>query len=475
MKKILAVLLAVMMICAVVPFAASAEPAGTETATITIGSLTDVEAGDTVEITVSSDAAICGAQFTFDLGGLEFVSFVYGDNLEADGVDAEAGKVIIADIDDGFSSGVITATVPEDAEAEAVYTVSATGTFCNYDESIIDVTIVDGTVTVKAAEPAEPVLDEGITCTGSIQIGDSLGVVLTVGGTYADYDSYDITITRNVCNASYNFEEKIDTLDADDAYSETYNYMYVYSGLALYEMNIPMTVVINAYNDDVKVAFSQTFEFNPTVLLTNLYNSRLSKPSKYATTLYVVTDLLNLGTEAAKYFTNDKTKSCDLSGVAYANDGFSQTYASADVTADSLNTTSTSESLDGKTTLSALGAVTTAPSIAYTISGISDYTLSDLTIEVSYYSNYLGKTITQEECAENLLTNNKKTKYFFSFTGCCLYDGNKTLTCTVKNGETVLATSTYSVETVVAANIGTAIYQAIAKFGASARAYFGTT
>ena len=67
-----------------------------------------------------------------------------------------------------------------------------------------------------------------------------------------------------------------------------------------------------------------------------------------------------------------------------------------------------------------------------------------------------------------------KGSYYYNFATLPLYASNAVVTITVKDGDTVLGTQTYSVEQAVSeATADTAdFYNCVAKFGASARTYF---
>lgn len=502
-KKSLALLLALAvcvsaMVCGVVVSA--------ETPTPTITLVADKAApvpGDTVQITaqVANFSAVFGADVEITLpAGLA----VTEDKTVAIGADdeiyynAEKNTLTYVGVGSGLemADGVVTAynpvgvnadgklfaftfVVPQDATPDTKYAFEFSATdpqyksvrYCDANETEI-VPTTTGITVVVGSKVVKPVLDENISLTRYVAINTSLGVSYFVkNAELAAYDHYEVVVNPTVYDANYNETAGTETvLSAFTAAGKTQKYA-TYTGIAMIGLGLKIEAYVKCY--DAKgnfVAHSATVVDTPAALLKTIYGT--GSNAKLAA---IVTDMLNMGAEAQRYFGGLKSGS-DLNKATLVNDG----WVESTTTLDALNTVNETKREDPSFTNTFMASVGlgNAPAVAYLIQDTtSSLDLSKLTMEVSYDSLYpTAATISATVNGEDWTRAGKWISY--SFNDTYLFDGNKTVTATIYYDGVKVITNTYSVESYINANQSSAstgnLLVAIAKFGKSARAYFGT-
>lgn len=477
-KKSLACLLAAIL-C--VSLFVAAVPASAEALNYSTNNVV-AKAGETVEIdfTVANFSNVIGAMIKFYLPeAIASVDAVLVNDAEIAEYDDETGagyyQVGTADgvqyikfmslfgeqFDelasvDGLTFN-ITATVAEDA-AEGAYNYAAPVFSITEDgETLADVTGAFGTFEVKNG----PTVDDKIVTTGMIVVSDTIGISYVITGVDA-YEDFDLVVTKNAYSTvDYNVTtSEVVVNKANMTYYKGAYYATVY-GFALTDLCLGVESVITA-GDVVSAGYDTTVK----ALAEELYASTTAVDTKT-----VLTDLLNMGAEAMAYFAG-RFPSSALAAVAeeaYPNYGFDQTYATAEVPELTLGAGQTSNT---GATISAMGTILQSPAFAYVIK--PDATAADLNVEISFYDAYKKEEVKSTATAADMQL--YKGSYYYNFSTLPLYASNAVAEITVKDGDTVLGTHTYTVEQFASENITSetmgAILTSIAKFGASARAYF---
>lgn len=337
------------------------------------------------------------------------------------------------------------------------------------NEEFINMTIANGKVTVSAAGP---VLDENIDLSGSyasISAEINLVIVLNKATITADYAEYELEIVRNTFNNQYMYQKLTDELtEADTSYGT--RYYYVYAGIGMYEMNLPITVTAKALDAEGNVVAYNTVEFNIVDMLKTVYNNASTSATMKAT----IVDLLYLGTEAQKYFGKDGT---DLAAVAFPTDGF-DVESTTEFNPDELSTV---ESVDPEEAYADADCslnlnIAKNPGVYYIISGIADLDASKVTVEATYTNGLNGEEVTDVKSITDPSIPSFAGKYYYVFNQIAFYDLDKTVKMTVKyNGKPVLTTE-FAVETYISKNYPNEtqgdLLVAMAKFSKSARINF---
>lgn len=479
MKKILSIALALalcltaMMGCFVVSAAANTLAVGT--ADITVG---DATADVVVDITSEGVWAI-----RFDVKSDVALTAVAIDDANFN-AELEGTKVLVQSVANDYANNItaakITLTFATADLAAGSYAVAIENIDAgNYAEAAVAFDTTAGAIDVAEAvvEPAEPELDAGISISASASITESLGAAYFVKvAELAKYDHYELVITQQRYNGDYNeYSAEPEVIAGADltAAGSTQKY-YRFTGVAMYELGLNIKVQVKCYDaDNNYVAYSNEFNQSIADILKALYKS-----TSKTTTKYLVTDLLNVGAEAQAYFAAKKPSS-DLATATAVNDGWDQTYATAEVGAlNTVNSTVYADNAPISNALTTNVSLTSSPAVAYLFNktGID---AANLRMELTYHSNYFNKgsdvtaTVVGDDwdVAGNF--------YRYDFTKTCLYDANKTVTAKIYYNDELVLTNEYSVETYASKTASTSsaynLMNAIVKFGASSRAYFGTT
>lgn len=497
-KKSLALLLALAicvsaMVCGVI---VSAEEA---TATPTITLVADKEApvpGDTVKITaqVADFSAVFGADIEITLpAGLtvtpdESVAIGADDEIYynaekntltyvglGSGLEMADGVVVSYNPVGGKAAGdlfAFTFVVPE-VEAGTEYTFGFSTTaaennpatdkavrYCDADENEI-VPNTTGITVVVGSKVVKPVLDESIKISANIAVKSTITITYRIDGA-TSYDNFYLSVAANRISSAdgFNYVEKIDTIDKSAMVSAASLYAVQYTGIAMYELNVPLVATLHCLDaEGNEIAYSNPFTTTVTKLATSLFST-----TKVDATKRILTDLLNLGTEAQIYFAKDGS---DLKSIAYPNDGFDQTYASLNY-----GTLTNVNSDPSATNVSTAINLALNPGVRYGFKNCTSAT--DLKVVFTYYDAVNAKDVTKTVTADDLTL--AGGVYYYRYQDITFYAGAATVTATVYDGETVLYTHDLAYETVLAANVNSAtngaLATAIAKFGKACQAYY---
>ncbi|GEM_PF-5706932 len=345
----------------------------------------------------------------------------------------------------------------------------------------------------EATGPVESVLDENIltTLAPQISITETININFRVAKATttqnANYASVKmvITATKYANNMLYSAEP----VYADFWSVSGKNNAATYYDVATYELDLPIYAYVACYNENGdEIAHSNTFTAYPSELLKGLYTATPTTALQEATNR-LVTDTLNLGTAAQSYFASQVAGDTDLKSATAMNEGWDQTYATAELTG--LNNVSNFDWNPESAVTSSTNNITTAadisgaPAISYAIlkataTGANPLDYSKLTMEISYDTLYANDsnagTIsdTIEGSEWNSYAVGKNLRY--SFKKAAMYDSDKTVTAVVTYDGTRVCTVTYSMDSYISAYKDNAsvggIVTAIGKFTATARNYF---
>lgn len=366
----------------------------------------------------------------------------------------------------------ISVTIPADAAAGTEYPITIDESqFADYDEAWVEPDLTNGKITV-VEDAVEPVLDENIDLSGSyasISAEINLVIVLNKTTVTADYAEYELEIVRNTFNNQYMYQKLTDELkEANTSYGA--RYYYVYAGIGMYEMNLPITVTAKALDAEGNVVAYNTVEFNIVDMLKTVYNNDSTSVTMKAT----IVDLLYLGTEAQKYFGKDGT---DLAAVAFPTDGF-DVESTTEFNPEELSTVESvvAEEAYADADCSLNLNIAKNPGVYYIINGIAGLDASKVTVEATYTNGLNGEEVTDVKSITDPSIPSYAGKYYYVFNQIAFYDLDKTVKMTVRyNGETVLTTE-FTVETYISKNYTHQtqgdLLVAMAKFSKSARINF---
>ena len=347
-------------------------------------------------------------------------------------------------------------------------------------------TYVDGACSVCGyAEPVTgPVLDETITLTTAINVTETINTRVIISKEVANYADYDLVLSRA---KAYNNSGAYDLTEVQEFVydkGEEITVMsdgrgaFLYNDLGMYELGIDFTIMIKCYDADGNyVAYSNAVTTNIGKLAYALY----SPANASAKNKNIAIDIAKLGDEAQKYMVN--SKDCGLATVTSPISYFpADATEGATFDASTLNTTNNSESVVTGVTITPAVNLAGNPCLRYMVAGTgTTYAQDTLSLEISYINGKNGKDCSVTIAGADLqvvgTAGTASVRYANLFGAIALYDGNVTVTATLKSGDTVLATNEYSVESYVSgyytnARMG-AVLQAVANLGTSARAYFG--
>ncbi len=367
----------------------------------------------------------------------------------------------------------ISVTIPADAAAGTEYPITIDESqFADYDEAWVEPTLTNGKITV-VEDVIEPVLDESISAIRAIRIQDTVGVsYLVPKAAMSKYADFRIEIKYNKFDGDYNYTQTsmIINKSDDEAPAEGVVHGFTFPGVGMYEMNNELEAVIYALDGEGNVvAYSNTFKDSIVALAKNLYSTTDSVKTKT-----LITDLLNMGAEAQKYFVAMKPNS-DLASVPLANEGFDQTYATAEISKDDLNTIFSNDVIKGDISMVNALSFAGSPCVSYVITGVSNYDVSKLSLTVSYRDDYAGKDVSVTLNGNEIAFGGSMCIYAFSNTA--LYDGNKVVTAELSYDGEVYIRNTCTVEKILSDKFDdpttSELAKSTAKFGKSAREYFG--
>ncbi len=365
--------------------------------------------------------------------------------------------------------------------AAAAFEANTSGT---YDAVIRCADCNEVVVTTTTDIPAGTATNSAITPTRMAYVSDNLGVgYILTNSQLSSYTSYGIRVYRKTCDSSYNFiSANAGEVTTFTKYGSTRKVGF-YTGLALYELNLPVTAVIVGYDASGNIiSVSNPLVDYPIDLIWNTYNVSTATDT-YKTCCM---DIVNLASEAQIYFAPEGSELAEsvLPRDKYAFDqsDATQTVPTYDLSTMPNTITPNASSTISTTTYGLVQNVSLAsgsPAVSYMVKKGKNLDRSKLKLEVSYTSSTgeISKTVVGDTATETTDAWTLFSSYaYYSFTACKLYDTNKTITAKFIYDGVEMYTSVYSVETFVATNINDAalgnVLQALAKMGPSTRANF---
>ena len=498
-KKSLACLLAAIF-C--VTLCVAAVPASAEAITYSTNDVV-AKAGETVTIdfAVSNFIKVKGAMIKFFLpDAVASVEDVKLNGAEIAAYDAETGAGYYKVEDNaikflslfGYEGELaavetltfnVTVKVAEDA-AEGAYTYADPYFSVTEDgETLADVTGAFGTFEVKNAPAVvEPVLDANLAIyKRSASVQDTLGIgYVIMNNTFAAYDHIAIEIVAQKYNGDFN----VATAEAIEIPVSKLNAALstaTYTGIAMYELDLNVTATVKAYDAEGNyVAYSNAYTDTPLALLKDTYNTSSSTAFKT-----VVTDMLNLGTAAQKYFGSNSANASNELLVKFnsnpINKDFDQTYASEEMPeltlANSITWAENSPLTSADVTFRPSVNFAGTPTLGYIIMDTKDqFDVNDIKLDVSYTAVYPTSFAGLKEASftgEAFVAPSTKVTTA-TFNKMTLTDSNQIITAKLYYKDQLVLTSTYTVDQGIASATAGAkdLANALAKFEAAARTYF---
>lgn len=455
-----------------------------------------VEVSETVEsatvtLNISSpDAAmnVAAIAATTDYGTLTAVE-VEGTNCKIDETkDLATGKFFVEAIDNvaGFNTAAVKLTFTK-AENVAVGNYPVTITYfagasaATWKEDIVNLT-VEGAINIEVKSATiTPVLDESITFFNrSAVIQDTLGVGYLVNkAAVSAYSSIEIVTTATKYDETRNkYVADLVVLNKSEIGSF---YSATYTGIAMYELDLPVTTYIKCYDAEGNyVAYSNSVTDAPADLLKVTYNASTKDTFKT-----MVTDMLNLGAAAQTYF-GAFVPGSDLASATLINDGWDQTYATTGDLAgltivNNLTWATDSPLSSADITISPSLNYAATPTLGYLIKDVNGtLNKADFSLTVSYdvqYPTAFAGTRSVTVSGDKLST--VGGFYTYAFSEITLADSDRTITATLSYQGSKVLTYEYSMDAGIQAKLSgsaniVALSDALARFEAAARAYFGS-
>lgn len=310
------------------------------------------------------------------------------------------------------------------------------------------------------------------------------------------YARAEIVITPTGYSSTYNEQKEEPIVASFDVVNDTTsNYTLWYNNIGMYELALPFDVQIKCYDEaDNYVAYSVVETFVPATLLKNLYKEG-STDAVQQKLNYTVTDMLNMGAAAQKYFASTaNANGSDLKATIEAGNAMNKDWTGVGSTVvpelrqdGSLTFGEGYSATSNRTSISV--DLSGAPVLSYLIRDISGYTdWSQLKLTVAYtryYDQQAGGKVIEDVIEGDeweALTNASRNRFTYKFRNCAMYDANKTVTATLTYAGKVVFTSVYSLEnclydTIQTNSTNTLLCDAlngVATFANSVRAYFAT-
>lgn len=328
----------------------------------------------------------------------------------------------------------------------------------------------------------EPELDSKLAIMlRSASVQDTLGIGYVISNaTFAKYDHITVEVVAQKYDGNYNVVTA-EAIEIPVAQLNASLSNATYTGIAMYALDLSVSAKIKAYDAEGNyVAYSQTYTDTPVALLKSTYAT--SKDDNFKK---MVTDMFNLATKAQEYFGNaSANKENELLAKFNTNPinkDWDQTYASTEM--PELNLVNSVTWAEGAPLTSS--DLTFMPSLNYAatptlgyliIDKKNKFTSADLKLDVSYTtvcpSAFAGLKTQTFEGEGFTSVGTYETAAFSKMT---LADSNQVITAKLYyKGELVL-TSEYTVEQGVNSSPAGSkpLGEALAKFEAAARAYFG--
>lgn len=325
--------------------------------------------------------------------------------------------------------------------------------------------------------------DTTIVITAAINVTETINTRIMISKEVANYADYDLVISRKKAFSDggvYNLTEVQDFVydkGEEVTVMSDGRGAFLYNELGMYELGIDFTVQVKCY--DAKgnfVAYATPITTNVGKLAYELY-----KPTNAAAkNKNIAIDIARLGDEAQKYMVNGKT--CGLatvtSPISYFPEGATE---GATFDATKLNTINKPTSEVTGVSITPAVNLSGNPCLRYMIQGTgTTYAQDTLRFEIDYTNAKNGSDCGVDVLGADLqvvgTAGTSSVRYANLFSAIALYDGNVTITAKLYSGDTLLATSQYSVESYISANLTNArmgaVLKAVANLGTSARKYF---
>ncbi len=295
----------------------------------------------------------------------------------------------------------------------------------------------------------EPTLDASVTFTPMLYYQDKVGVLFyTKHAETNAYDDYSITVTYQKYDGDYNLYDDSKTYsssEATDINGNPRDYFY-FTELAIYEVNIPVTLRIDLIRDGAVVAYNEI-----TTSVAQLTKESLIKYEAYASamadTFASYLDMINYASQAQTYFASLNVGS-DLDKNPLAKEGFEdyQKYASTDEDVPALDTLNKKKVIDKKDSSTDMKVMLqiTASSSAYIRVKVGSHALENCTVAVSYTDSYNEVQPETINLADIKLDDSGY--YSFPFAKVAVYDLNKDISIVLKDGDTELINTTFCLE-----------------------------
>lgn len=357
-----------------------------------------------------------------------------------------------------------------DGTADGNYAVNVTATAADQGEAWVNtIDFRNSNVVVKnTVAPVEPVVDENIALVNSyVQVNASLNFVLMLDKTTVQsYAKHEVEFSRVGFNSTY-MKTDFSELQTTPATSYGKSEYYMFSGIGMYELNMPLKATVKCYDANENYVAYRIFEFNMIEMLKSIYDNSSTAASLKAT----VADLVIMATEAQKYFAKEGN---DLYSVALPTTIFDPTSTTV-FDGDEL-TKLVEVNPNGAANLGA--SLKGNPSTYWIISNLGSYDRSKLSFEVSYTNGLNNQLVSETINGSDMVKYGNN--YYWVFNKIAFYDLDKPVTGKVYydgGTEPVLTIST-TVENYISEhyndtnNTQVPLLIAMAKFSKSARAHF---
>ena len=505
MKKVLALVVALALVFTTLAgcIVTSAEEAGVALVASDVAVESEAAAKVTVSGTLNADAnADYAAIFTITINkDFAFDSIVMGDktlekydeekaNANPDydfdyAVNVVDGATVIKQLkvlDNTYSFDInLTApanTTSEDAVYDAVV-INAEYADVNAEDPVIEYANATAKVTVlgqKPVEPQGPVLDTRIEQGNSYAaVNDTISLVFLLKHktvTNAGYDDYKVEFSRNTFTNQYMYNEDLDVQEVEKLTSTSSTAYYQYSGIGMYEMNVPITVTVKCYKNSEYVAYNE-FTLNVKDMIIAVYNGANTEESMKS----LIVDLLYLGAEAQEYF---GTAGTDLATVELPTKDFNVEQTTA-FDPDDLTVSESYDVADAYKTLSDFKVtfnlnIAKNPGVYFVIGKLptSSFAKANITIDTAYTNGLNGSVVPDTVNGANATF--AGSRYYYVFNKVAFYDLSQVVTTTVKYNDATVVTINYTVESYIKKNYTDAtqgdLLIALAKFSKSARYHF---
>ena len=294
----------------------------------------------------------------------------------------------------------------------------------------------------------------------------------------SDYDSVTLKIERKTYNDVYDFiDAPVAEFDSSTMTAVSGTYYPAYSGIAMHEINTPVTAVLYGVKDGAVVACSEPLETSLSAIL----RDKLTGASNTLTNA-TYADILRVGSTAYQYFLASAIKTNPDADITTLEDPLKD-FTLPDDLGNVINNTS-AEVVNNASVTPYLG-LSPVPCFTYLLKVPTGYSAEDLSVKATYTSNVSSNgtngVVTKVADFTSLMVG---STYQLPYNDIAIYDGNKDVTVEIiykagTSDEAVIATGVASTEAFInaklAGSVGTLTkntYEAVLKLGTSARAYF---